>query len=47
MYVGWIETNGAVTFLDGWGTGHSVPLPDTSQGGTNDATNITGTAVRF
>ena len=46
IYVGWIEANGTVTFNDGWGTGHTVPLPDSSQGGTFDAHNITGSTVR-
>ena len=45
MYIGWIEANGTVTFSDAWSTGHSVALPDTSQGGRYDATNITGSAV--
>jgi hypothetical protein len=46
MYVGWVSGAGGVTVSDTWGTGHSTPLPDTAQGGTNDVTNVSGSKVR-
>ena len=45
IYVGWV-TGSTVTLSDAWATGQSTPMPDTSQGGTSDVTNVAGSVVR-
>ena len=47
IYVGWYDsTSGHVVVADSYGIGHIMPSPDTNDGGTNDATSVSGTKVR-
>ncbi|KAH3743555.1 glucooligosaccharide oxidase, partial [Pelomyxa schiedti] len=41
--VGWVDSGGALTIMDAYSTGYTVPPLDTSMGGTSDITATSGT----
>ena len=45
MYIGYVSS-GTVVVQDAFSTGHSQPQADTSNGGTSDVTNLSGSQVR-